>query len=318
MFRTFNPAVLLGGLVMAAVPIDSFGSGFAFEETERQLKLLENGQPALVFNHGMVEPAGDGIARSGYIHPLFGPEGEALTEDFPADHLHHRGLYVAWPVVLVGSRQFDLWHLQGIRPVFEKWGHRQANPSAASFEVANLWRLTDGDLAVAREHLRYVVHATDGVGRMIDLTLTLTNLHDEPITLKGSPVSAYGGLNLRLDGSQREVLITTANGRVEGQTNAVEPPSPWADHVRRSGPEKAFAGVAIFQHPANPGYPARNWTLRPYGLHAAAWPGEGSHRIAAGESLVLRYRLFVHRGTAEEAAVAERFSEYATSSSQRE
>jgi AcrR family transcriptional regulator len=34
--------------------------------------------------------------RSCYIHPLYGLDGEVMTEDFPVDHRHHRGVFWAW------------------------------------------------------------------------------------------------------------------------------------------------------------------------------------------------------------------------------
>ena len=54
--------------------------------------LLEDGRPVLVYNHGdqLVEGAAPDRTRSCYVHPLYGPHGEILTDDFPADHLHHR------------------------------------------------------------------------------------------------------------------------------------------------------------------------------------------------------------------------------------
>jgi hypothetical protein len=43
--------------------------------------------------------------RLHYIHPLWAPDGAALTEDFPADHLHHRGVFWAWHQVWIGDKK---------------------------------------------------------------------------------------------------------------------------------------------------------------------------------------------------------------------
>jgi hypothetical protein len=44
-------------------------------------------------------------SRANYIHPLYGLDGEVLTEDFPADHLHHRGIFWAWHQVWLGDKR---------------------------------------------------------------------------------------------------------------------------------------------------------------------------------------------------------------------
>ena len=67
---------------------------------------------------------------------------------------------------------------------------------------------------------------------------------------------------------------------------------------------------AIFQHPDNPGYVHPGWILRHYGFLGASWPHTAGHVLAPGEAVELRYRLFVHRGGATSAKVAEAFERY--------
>ena len=61
----------------------------------------------LVYNHGVITdekvPAKDARrSRACYIHPLWGLNGEVLTDDFPKDHYHHHGVFWAWPHVEIG------------------------------------------------------------------------------------------------------------------------------------------------------------------------------------------------------------------------
>lgn len=283
---------------------------FAFERTEDKLIVREGDRTVLVFNHHDVQPPVAGTPRSGYIHPLHGLDGAILTDDFPADHLHHRGVFFGWPAMTVMGKKVDFWHLRGLRPSFEDLQTIQADEQSAAFESRNIWRL-EGGTETVRECLRYSIHASDKTGQAIDVHAAFTNLTDQPVTLSGSPTSAYGGLNLRMDGTRPDVRIATAEGPVTENINAIDPPSPWADHASRPAADQPHSGVAIFQHPGNPDYPARNWTLRPYGFLGAAWPGESSYDIAPGATLDLRYRLFLHRGAAEEARVAETYERYA-------
>ena len=73
---------------------------------EASLGLWEGDRPILVYNHGIRSKQGNPAPKphSCYIHPLYGLDGEVLTDDFPADHLHHRGVFWAWPHVTVDGR----------------------------------------------------------------------------------------------------------------------------------------------------------------------------------------------------------------------
>ncbi|MBT7595785.1 MAG: hypothetical protein HN559_12810, partial [Gemmatimonadetes bacterium] len=52
-------------------------------------------------------------SRSHYIHPLYGLDGEVLTEEFPSDHPHHCGIYWAWHQVWIGEKRIgDAWSLR--------------------------------------------------------------------------------------------------------------------------------------------------------------------------------------------------------------
>ena len=76
-----------------------------------QLDFCEGNNPVLRYNYQSVEPGEllDKVtpanrnnlyarACSDYIHPLFGPNTEVLTRDWPVDHPHHRaGIYRACP-----------------------------------------------------------------------------------------------------------------------------------------------------------------------------------------------------------------------------
>src|SRR5688572_32025936 len=79
--------------------------------TDRSLALFEGDRPVFVYNHGVIQKPGVPAdrARSTYVHPLYGLDGEVLTDDFPKDHLGHRGLFWGWPHVTVGTQHYDLW-----------------------------------------------------------------------------------------------------------------------------------------------------------------------------------------------------------------
>jgi hypothetical protein len=83
--------------------------------------------------------------------------------------------------------------------------------------------------------------------------------------------------------------------------------------------EGQTAGVAIFDHPANPGAPTY-WHSRAYGLHAANPFGvrdftgdkskDGSMTVKAGQTLRFRYRVVIHAGDAQAAHIADLYDRY--------
>jgi hypothetical protein len=100
------------------------GAGFRFENIDAgSLAIADSGRRVMVYSFGVRAKAGVPKDRehSCYVHPLYGLDGEVLTDDFPADHVHHRGLYWAWPHVRLGSADHDLWTLRGVRQKFERW-----------------------------------------------------------------------------------------------------------------------------------------------------------------------------------------------------
>jgi hypothetical protein len=90
---------------------------FAFRETSHQSLLLEDhGKPVYEYNYGMVLKPGfpAEMSRSGYLHPVYAPDGTLLTDDFNPDHAHHRGISWMWQVVKVDGQSYDLWTVRGI------------------------------------------------------------------------------------------------------------------------------------------------------------------------------------------------------------
>ncbi len=83
----------------------------------------------------------------------------------------------------------------------------------------------------------------------------------------------------------------------------------WIGSIR-SGNVNTYADIALFQHPSNPGFPHPGWILRHYGFLGASWPQYERLELDPGGSFQLAYRVYLHRGDAEEASVADRFEEF--------
>ncbi len=260
---------------------------------EATITVSENGRPALVYNFHTV-PVPDGVsgkyavARSNYVHPLFGLDGDVLTTDYSPDHPHHRGIYWAWPEVTYAGKTHDLHALQGVfaRPV--RIVQTGSGPDAAAFTVENEWRWEDRE-PIVRELATVRVARTAEHGRVIDFDLRFEALKSG-VTLARRGKTHYGGLNIRMSPRQDQQIV-----------KVIDPPDAfprraWAALTGVPSEGREPASLSILQawdNPDYPGdwvdYPKLNW-LQP------TFPASGTtHPLQLGTPLRLRYRLCVSR-----------------------
>ncbi len=264
-----------------------------------QIDLFEGTQPVLRYNYRTIEPGplleqiseSNRIyarARSDYIHPLYGLDGEELTRDWSLDHPHHRGIYWAWPEVDYGSERGDLHALQRVfaRPTGRVlW---RSTEGRAEIEAENLWRWEDGE-PIVRELVLITAQRATASGRVVDLAFRFEALK-AGVTLARRGTEAYGGLNLRLATPAAQVI------HVHTDSPEADRPRAWSDLSGVFAGGKP-SGLMILQSSANPYYPG-DWVQYPeLSWCQPAFPRSGTrHALEQGPSLVLRYRLWIHRG----------------------
>ena len=54
---------------------------------------VQEGDAKVLFYQRRPKSKDGKYTRANYVHPLMDLDGETLTEDFPADHPHHRGIF---------------------------------------------------------------------------------------------------------------------------------------------------------------------------------------------------------------------------------
>lgn len=285
----------------AAVPLE-------FKQSEdKYLQLFEDGKPVFVYNFGVMSREGvpEDRNRSCYVHPIWGLDGEILTDDFPRDHYHHRGLWWSWPAVIIDGKKTDLWGIEGIKAKFEKWLYHETGPVCALLGIQNGWYI--GSQRVVEETVEIVTYRAGEVGRALDVALSFKAL-EKPVTLEGQAEQAkgYGGLYFRVSPGTHKV-ITADGGALTGDSNLMR--MPWADYSGIWNGNDRMSGSAIFVPPAHPDFPP-GWTIRYYGVNGVAWPGGKSYTIEPGDSLRLSYRIWLHRGDVREGRVAEAYNAY--------
>lgn len=284
---------LIGGAWLGTGLVGAAGFRFS-ERTENSLSLWEGEQPVLVYNYGRISSsqAPADRARSSYVHPLYGLDGEVLTDDFPKDHYHHRGVFWAWPHVEIGGQEYDLWLLQGIRHQFERWLQRDTSSAAAVLAVENSWRVEERKVMTEQAWFR-VLPAT-AEGRAIDVELSWTPTH-WPVTLRGAEGKSYGGLTFRFAPHAGNPVITVPDGATRADLTMAR--LPWADLSTQIRGATNPSGAAIFVAPTHPDFPPE-WLTRHYGVLCVGWPGVTARTLAPGQTVRVVYRIWVHRQVA--------------------
>ena len=249
-----------------------------------RLELLDNGKPALVYNYGAQLAAGvpEDRKRASYIYPVYTPAGVSVTDDFPKDHYHHRGLFWGWPVVETGGMKYDLWMMKGgIEDRFERWVQKKAGAKDALLVVENGW-YAEG-VKIVKETVQ--IKTTPAAGsRVLEVTLDLEAL-GAPVTIKGSQEKgkSYGGLSVRF-AAREQTKLTADTGAVVKDEDLVN--HAWAALSAVYGGKSGT--LRIDSDPKNPSG-APQWCLRNYGFVGAAFPGQAGTTLEKGKPVRLHY-----------------------------
>ena len=84
------------------------------EKAPGEYVLFSGEKPVLQYNSGIVNPPGgadQAYRRSGFIHPLYSPDGTPLTAIQPPDHIHHYGIWNPWTKTTFRGQEIDFWNL---------------------------------------------------------------------------------------------------------------------------------------------------------------------------------------------------------------
>jgi hypothetical protein len=277
---------------------------------DKSLELRDADRPVMVYNFGTITrdwvPIKDNRRSRGcYVHPLYGLNGEVLTESAPKDHYHHQGIFWAWSHVGIDGRQYDLWTYKDIQQKFVRWLDREAGPLAGVIGVENGWFV--GDKKVMSERVWMRAYPVQGDHRALDFDLFFIPI-DKPITLRGAEGKSYGGLSLRYaPRKEQDTVITVPQG--SPKQDLPDTPLPWADLTAKFPGEASPSGAAIFVDPRHPDYPP-TWLTRHYGILCVGWPGVKGRQFPAGEPIHLSYRIWIHKSAAPLDELKEAYQAY--------
>lgn len=254
------------------------------------------------------------------LWPVIGPTGKPMTRSYPLadapnerkDHIHQRSIW------------FTHGDVNGVNFWAETPGagtirHRefvtvQSGPQAL-LVARNDWIGPDGRKVCEDETA--LTFGVDGETRIIDFDITL-KATEGPVKFGDTKEGTMGiriAETIKVDAKLGGRIV---NSDALADKDAWGKRAAWVDYY---GPvEGEIVGIACLNHPSSFRFPTY-WHVRTYGLFAANPFGvrsflgdkaaDGSHTIPAGEAIVLRYRILLHKGDEKQAKIADLFAKYA-------
>lgn len=237
-------------------------------------------------------------SRCNYIHPLYGPNGTRLTEDFPADHLHHRGIFWAWHQILIDNKLIsDGWELKNFQQKVTNLEFMlQKGMGVLNTTVewkSPLWE--DGKKAYMKEDTKITIYPLTGNYRRIDFEIRLKALTDR-LSIGGSTdEKGYSGFSARLK-LPEDVKFYSEKEAIAPQNTAVVAKNSMNITGSFLNGGKS-GGVVIWSNPENPA-PSNSWILRKSAsMQNVAFPGRNPVAIPFDQPMTLKYSLFVYQDT---------------------
>lgn len=285
-------------VLSVAVCAEPAASGVSVVRQEEGWQFFEDGRPVMFYRTTAKDLNGK-CARADYVHPLVGLDGQVITEDFPKDHLHHRGIFWTWHQLLIKGKSIGdawecrdfVWDVQGVRVL-------EQGPDMAALQATVLWKSPlwkNGRKPMVRETVTLRLHRRERDCRMIDFTIALQALQPDTWLGGSDNVKGYGGFTARV-ATPDDTVFTSAIGPVQPKNTPVFG-GPWMN-LKGTLDGKAYA-VAILQHPDNPLFPEA-WILRHSkrfsNMQNPVYPWRYPVKLPPETPTVLKYRMILHRG----------------------
>ncbi|MEP7374289.1 MAG: DUF6807 family protein [Chitinophagaceae bacterium] len=269
------------------------GQGFTTKKSAEGIELLENGKKILFYQLSPKSVDGK-YERAGYVHPLYDLNEKILTEDMPADHPYHRGIFWAWHQLIWNDKSVgDGWISENISYKPEKADVKEEkNNLVLASEM--IWNAqVDSNLTpIVKEKTTITVFKSTPQYHIIDFNITLIALVDN-LKIGGSDdAKGYGGFCLRLK-LPKAISFVSGNKEVIPQETAVAA-GPWMDISGSfEGDSAPKSGVTVFGYP--PGNDNNNpWILRSVtSMQNVPYPGR-TPVLLSKKGLTLKYRIIVH------------------------
>ncbi len=280
----------------------------------KHLVVSAGGKDVIRYNYGHVPPpAGVNpvFGRSGYVHPVWTPDGRVISNDVPPKHLHHHGIWFPWTSSEFEGRPSDFWNSGSKQGKVEcvKVDATVSGPVFAALTARHRFvnlNAPEGPKTALHEtwELR-VYNVSDRF--LFDLVSTQTCATDQPLVIRKY---RYGGLGFRGSGDwegKDGVAFLTSEGKT--RANGHETTARWCTMTGKVGGKEASIGFLC--HPSNFRAP-QNMRIHPDEPFFNWAPSQaGDFSIEPGKPYVSRYRFVVAAGPLSTADMDAAWKAYA-------
>ena len=287
------------GIILLTVFGFTAASQVKMKKQEGGFLFTENNENVLFYQKEPINQDGK-YERCNYIHPLWGIDGTVLTEDFPVDHLHHRGIFWAWHQVWIGDKPIgDPWAIKDFEQQVTDIEYAAKGAGVAEFKTEVQWKsplwINQGKrMPYIKENTKITIYPKKGNYRKIDFEIHLLALVDNLKIGGSADEKGYSGFSVRMV-LPDDVAFFGPEGEITPENNAVKS----AGYVNVSGSvgkNNSSGGIVMADHPENPGFP-QSWILRKNNsMQNAAYPGNILIPVSTQKPLILKYSLLVYSG----------------------
>ena len=300
-------------LCLAAwAPLCFGASSVSFSEGPGKIQVLMAGEPftTLHFSADLDKP---------FFHPFRTVAGLVVTRGWPldpapgdtTDHPHQRGLWWAHGM----TNKVDFWTNVKGTGRYRLKSPPELDRGKGSIRL-NLEMVAPDDRVLGGLVEEYTFSAA-GDTRLVDIVIRILADRGSPIVL-GDTKEGVLGFRVAEDLTETKgAILTNSEGGV-GEKQIWGQRANWVDYSAKIG--GAAVGVAMFDHPSNPGFPTY-WMARGYGLLAANATGareftgdqklDGTLTIPPGGKLEFHHLLAIHPGDAKSAGIDALYQTFA-------
>ena len=284
------------------------------------LQIRQGDTKVLQYNYASVPPPqgkSELYTRSGFIHPLWSPTGDVLTEVHPPDHIHHLGIWMPWTKTKFKGQEVDFWNLgSGLGTVrFVKFLSTTSGPVYGGFKAEHehvALKTADGEKAVLDEIWDVRVYNIGGPEKgywLWDFVSTQRCVADSPLYQEQY---RYGGFGFRgaAEWVDENSMYLTSEGKTRKDAHATR--ARWCE---AAGAIKGkWAGITFMSHPQNFQHPEpmRIWPPEMKNVFFNWAPSQATDWVMEpGKDHVFRYRQYVHEGKVEVADAERMWRDFA-------
>lgn len=243
-----------------------------------------------------------------FLFPVIGPSGKHLTRlgqpDDPIGHSHHNSVWMAHAKV----NDVDFWGDKGkgriVHQALEKLTDTDDSCSATTL---NAWVDEASQKPLLLERRRITVQPLEKNEWLMTI--------DSQFEAKGDVVfgkSPFGFVAARM---AKSIGVRDGGGRILNSSGEVNEkgvfwkPAKWMESSGPTVNEKTIEGIVLLDHPKNPNHPSV-FHVRDNGWMGSSFSFADPVKLAAGETLRLRYGLYIEAG-ATPGAINRRWAEFA-------